>query len=194
METIILRDRVTNKMSDEEFLWFCQENKDLRIERNSKLEIILMTPVTTKSGLQNGAIFGQLYAWNLRSKAGEVFDSSTGFTLPDRSILSPDASWIANEKFAALSDEEKDRFAAICPDFVIELRSKSDSLVELQNKMISWIKNGVELAWLIDTKGQTSYIYRSKSPDVETIQGFNAKLIGEGLMDGFILDLSLIKL
>jgi Uma2 family endonuclease len=130
----------------------------------------------------------------LRSKAGEVFDSSTGFTLPDRSILSPDASWIANEKFAALSDEEKDRFAAICPDFVIELRSKSDSLVELQNKMISWIKNGVELAWLIDTKGQTSYIYRSKSPDVETIQGFNAKLIGEGLMDGFILDLSLIKL
>jgi len=194
METIVLRDRVTNKMSDEEFLWFCQENKDLRIERNSNLEIILMTPVTTKSGLQNGAIFGQLYAWNLRSKAGEVFDSSTGFTLPDRSVLSPDASWIANEKFATLSEEEKDKFAAVCPDFVIELRSKSDSFEELQNKMKCWIKNGTKLAWLIDPREQVSYIYRPSVLPTETNTGFDKKLYGEGLVEGFILDLSLVKL
>ncbi len=194
METIILKDRVTNKMTDEEFLWFCQENKDLRIERKCNLEIILMTPVSTKSGMQNGAIFGQLYAWNLRSATGEVFDSSTGFTLPDRSVLSPDASWIENEKYARLSEDEKDKFAAICPDFVIELRSKSDSLEELQNKMKCWMKNGAKLAWLIDPRNKFSYIYRVGVPDAETIQGFDKKLIGEGPVNGFVLDLSLIKL
>jgi Uma2 family endonuclease len=92
METIILRDRVTNKMSGEEFLWFCQENKDLRIERNCNLEIILMTPVTSLTGFWNMEISRQLANWAITQNTGFAFDSSTGFTLPDRSALSPDAS------------------------------------------------------------------------------------------------------
>src|SRR5688500_6885232 len=122
MEALILRDSITGSMTDEEFLRFCLENPGLRIERNSNLEIIIMSPVSTLSGLHSSEIFGQLYQWNKRYGKGVVFDSSTGFTLPDRSVLSPDASWISLERWNAISAEDKDRFAPICPEFVIEVR------------------------------------------------------------------------
>jgi Uma2 family endonuclease len=98
METIVLKDRVTNKMTDEEFLWFCQENKDLRIERNHNLEIILMSPVTSFSSFWNMEVSRQLANWAIEQKGGYAFDSSASFTLPDRSVLSPDASWISKSK------------------------------------------------------------------------------------------------
>jgi Uma2 family endonuclease len=193
METVILKDRFSTGMTDEEFQWFCQENKDLKIERNSNLEIIIMSPVTTKSNYGSGAAFAQLYMWSLKSKNGYAFDSSTGFTLPDRSIFSPDASWVSLEKWNTLSEEDKDRFAPVCPEFIIEVRSKSDSLEDLQKKMLVWIRNGAQLAWLIDPREMSTYIYRP-GKEKEVVKGLNQKIEGEGILKGFILDLSLLKI
>jgi len=180
-------------MTDQEFERFCLENENLRIERNSNLEIIIMSPVTTKSSFSSGAVFGQLYAWNLIAGTGYVFDSSTGFTLPDRSVFSPDASWVSKGKFNLLSEEDKDKFAPICPEFVIEVRSKADYISDLQNKMKTWIKNGAELAWLIDPREQVSYIYRPGKFE-EVINGFDRNLEGEGPISGFTLDLSKVNI
>lgn len=193
METIILKDRFTGSMTDAEFLWFCQENKDLRIERNSKLEIIIMSPVTTLSNYGSGAVFAQLYMWSLQNGNGLAFDSSTGFTLPDRSVLSPDASWLSKEKWNALSDHDKDRFAPVCPEFIIEVRSKSDSLEDLQAKMKVWIKNGAELAWLIDPREKTTYIYHPKE-ELRVVKGLDITMQGSGAVAGFVLDLSLLTI
>ena len=134
MEALVLRDSITGSMTDQEFFKFCLENAGLRIERNSNLEIIIMSPVSTLSGLHSSEVFGQLYQWNAKDRNGVVFDSSTGFTLPDRSVFSPNASWISNEKWKTLSEEDKNKFAPLCPEFVIEVRSKSDNLEDLKKK------------------------------------------------------------
>jgi Uma2 family endonuclease len=193
METIVLKDRITASMTDEEFLWFCLENKDLRIERNSNLEIIIMSPVTSLSGSHSLEIARQLANWSIASKTGIAFDSSAGFTLPDRSVLSPDASWVSLEKWNALSEEDKDRFAPMCPEFVIEVRSKSDSLEDLQKKMQVWIKNGAQLAWLIDPREKTSYIHRP-GKETEVLTGLDHKIEAESPVKGFVLDLSLLQM
>lgn len=194
MDSITLKGKITESFTDEEFFWFCQENKDLRIERNSNLEIIIMSPVTTRSSFSSGAIFGQLYAWNLISNKGIVFDSSSGFTMPDRSVLSPDVSWVSKEKFQLLSEEEKDRFAPICPEFVIEVRSKSDSIEELKKKMQVWIANGAEEAWLVDPIEQVTYLRLANANTEEIVKGFNQKIESRGKLKGFVLDLSLIRI
>lgn len=188
----MLRDRITSSMTDQEFLWFCQENKDLRIERNSRLEILIVSPVTTISGNHSGEIYRQLANWSLQNGSGISFDSSAGFTLPDRSVFSPDASWVSNEKWNALSQEDKDRFAPICPQFIIEVRSKSDVLEDLQSKMEVWLKNGVQLGWLVDPRGKITFIYRP-GKSVEVVKGGDKKIIGEGPVQGFNLDLSLLR-
>ncbi len=193
MDSITLKGRITNQMTDEEFFWFCQENKELRIERNSHLEIILMSPTNSFSGKINTEILRQLSNWNFEKKRGEVFDSSTGFTLPDRSILSPDASWISSEKWNALTANEQNSFAPTCPEFIIEVRSKSDSLEYLQSKMKNWIANGTQLAWLIDPIEKTTTIYKTNDLE-EKISGFDTKIIAASPIEGFILNLMLIKL
>ncbi len=192
MEMVTLKGKVTSSFSDEEFFWFCHENKDLRIERNSNLEIYIMSPVTTLSGFWNMEIARQLANWAAEEKNGFAFDSSTGFTLPDRSVLSPDASWVTREKWVSLSEADKDRFASICPEFVIEVKSKSDAIEDLKNKMKTWITNGVELGWLIDIKENRSYIYKPGREEKILID--ENKIIGEGPVQGFILDLSILKI
>lgn len=192
MDTVILRGSVTGSMTDEEFFRFCQDNPDLRIERNSNLEIVIMSPVTTLSAHSSGAIFAELAIWNKQTGRGFAFESSAGFTLPDRSVLSPDISWVSKEKWRRLSAEDKNRFAPVCPEFVIEVRSKTDNLVDLKKKMNVWIKNGTQLAWLIDPLEQTSYIYTINGS--EMIRGFNNKLNGEGPVSGFVLDLSILEI
>jgi Uma2 family endonuclease len=149
--------------------------------------------VSTFGGFQSGEVFAQLADWNRQHRRGIVFDSSAGFTLPDKSVLSPDASWLSTEKWQGVDEEEKNRFAKICPDFVIEVRSKSDSLIGLKNKMQNWLKNGVALAWLIDPLENTSYIFKPNQPE-EIIKGFDKKITGEGLVTGFTLDLSTLKI
>jgi Uma2 family endonuclease len=192
MEALVLKDSITGRMTDEEFLKFCLENPSLRIERNSDLQIIIMSPVSTLSSLHSSEVFGQLYQWNKKNKKGVVFDSSTGFTLPDRSVFSPDASWISLDKWNAISAEDKDRFAPICPEFVIEVRSKSDNLDTLRKKMEVWIANKATLAWLIDPIEKNSYIFRADK-SIEKISGFDKTVTGEGPLSGFELDLSALK-
>ena len=192
MEALVLRDSITGSMTDQEFFKFCLENAGLRIERNSNLEIIIMSPVSTLSGLHSSEVFGQLYQWNAKDRNGIVFDSSTGFTLPDRSVFSPDASWISNEKWKTLSEEDKNKFAPLCPEFVIEVRSKSDNLEDLKKKMSVWIANGTHLAWLIDPVDKVNYIFRSDG-SVDTIHGFGKKMTAGKPVEGFELDLSLLQ-
>ena len=192
MEALVLRDSITGSMSDEEFLKFCVENPGLRIERNSNLEIIIMSPVSTLSGLYSSEIFGQLYVWNKTQGHGIVFDASTGFTLPDRSVFSPDASWISKNKWNALSPEDKNKFAPICPEFVIEVCSKTDDIEALKEKMNVWIKNGAQLAWLIDPRNKTSIIFRPGRAE-ENLQEF-ISIKGEAPVEGFVLDLTLLKM
>jgi Uma2 family endonuclease len=192
MDAFILKDSVTGSMTDEEFLRFCLENKDLRIERNSNLEIIIMSPTFTLGGFYSGEVFGQLSAWNRLFRKGLVFDSSTGFTLSDRSVLSPDASWVSRSRWDALTEEQKNQFAPLCPEFIIEVLSKSDHLDDLKNKMNVWIANGAQLAWLIDPKNEVSFIFRPNKPE-EKIEGFDRKIMGEGPVEGFELDLTLLK-
>lgn len=188
---VVLRDSITGRMTDEEFFRFCLENKNLRIERNSNLEIVIMSPVSSLSGLHSSEIFFQLALWSRKDGRGLAFDSSTGFTLLDRSVLSPDAAWMLAEKWNKLTREDQDKFAPVCPDFVIEVVSKSDDVEHLKQKMATWIKNGAKLAWLVDPRHRRASIYRSSS-QAEELKDFT-KIIGEGPIRGFELDLELLK-
>lgn len=149
------------KMSEEQFYEFCHRNPDLQIERNSTGEVIVMPPAFSDTGNRNNKISYQLTRWAEEKDNGEVFDSSAGFTLPSGAMRSPDASWIKLDRWNALTDAEKASFAPICPDFVIELRSSSDTLKSLQTKMQEYIENGVSLGLLIDRQSLTVYCYRA---------------------------------
>jgi len=150
-------------MTMEQFYAFCCENPDLRIERTAEGKVIVMPPTFADTGSRNVKISQQLANWTDQTDSGEVFDSSTGFTLPNGATRSPDASWIKLDRWSALSDEQKASFAPICPDFVIELRSSSDSLVGLQEKMQEYLDNGVQLGLLIDRKQRMVHVYRPDS-------------------------------
>ena len=121
---IVLKDSVYSRLTDEEFFHFCTGNQDLRIERDSHLNIYIMQPVGTFGGYQSGEAFAQLAIWNRKMKKGKVFDSSAGYTLPDHSVLSPDASWVSNENWKNVPIGQRHKFAELCPDFVIEVRPK----------------------------------------------------------------------
>ncbi|BAZ52455.1 hypothetical protein NIES4103_51160 [Nostoc sp. NIES-4103] len=148
------------QMTNEQFYEFCQANRDLRIERNATGEVIIMPPAFSDTGNRNFNIAVQLGYWTEKDGTGIGFDSSTGFTLPNGATRSPDASWIKLERWNALTEAQKASFAPICPNFVIELRSFSDRLQELQQKMQEYIDNGASLGWLIDRKNRKVYIYR----------------------------------
>lgn len=176
------------KISHEQFLDLALANRDLQLERNATGELIIMPPTGSYTGKINFDIAGQLWFWNRQTKLGEAFDSSTGFHLPNGSDRSPDAAWIKQEKWDTLSLEQKESFAPICPDFVLELRSQTDSLEKLQSKMREYIENGASLGWLIDQKNQRVEIYRP-GKDVEILE-HPTSLSGEDILPGFILDLT----
>ena len=189
---IEVRGDRNDEMTDKEFFNFCAQNRDLRIERDENGQIFIMAPVNVEGGNQNGTIFGELYLWNRVNKLGECFDSSTGYTLADKSVRSPDVSWMTLAKWNRLTKSEKQKFTTICPDFVIELKSKSDSLRYLKNKLLKWIENGCELAWLIIPEKQEAHIYRSNG-SIEIILGFDKKLSGENILPRFEFDLRMLK-
>jgi Uma2 family endonuclease len=149
-----------SQMSDAQFYEFCLTNPDLRIERNANGEIVVMPPAFADTGNRNGRIFGQLFIWAEADGTGEVFDSSSGFTLPNGAMRSPDAAWILSERWNALLPEQQASFAPIAPDFVVELRSSSDTLGSLQEKMAEYAANGVRLGLLIDRKSRQVHVYR----------------------------------
>lgn len=185
----IAQDSTGRKMNDEEFERFCIANPDFRIERNSNLEILITLPNAPSTAAQQGEILRQLSDWNFQNKRGVVFNSSAGFTLPDDAILSADVSWMSNEQWNALSADEKEKFSHACPEFVIEVRSKNDTLNDLRMKMDVWIRNGAQVAWLIDLKRKTVSIYRPGRDPIETKE---IKLIGDAPVEGFQLNLKSI--
>ncbi|WP_446876422.1 Uma2 family endonuclease [Phormidesmis sp. 146-33] len=156
-----------SKMSDQQFYEFCRTNPDLRIERNATGEIVVMPPAFADTGNRNGRVFGQLYVWSEADGTGEVFDSSSGFTLANGATRSPDAAWILSNRWNALPLEQQASFAPIAPDFVVELRSSSDTLISLKEKMEEYIANGVRLGLLIDRKHCQVHVYRvDRSPEI----------------------------
>jgi Uma2 family endonuclease len=178
-------------MSEEEFFQFCQMNDTLEFERDSQGNIILMSPTGSFTGNFNLRVSGQLFLWNEENELGEVFDSSTGFTLPNGAVRSPDVSWIRTERWDMLSQDQKERFAPICPDFVIEIRSKSDGLKYLLDKMLEYIANGSQLAWLIDRFENKVYIYSPGKP-VIVHESLQVMLSGESVLPGFTLNLGAV--
>jgi Uma2 family endonuclease len=154
-------------MTDEQFYQFCLSNPDLRIERSALGEITIMPPAFSDTGNRNFKISHQVGTWAEQDGMGEVFDSSSGFTLTNGATRSPDTAWILADRWNALTPEEQASFAPIVPDFVIELRSSSDTLKGLQEKMEEYIENGVRLGLLIDRKNRRVHCYRpGKSPEV----------------------------
>ena len=183
-------------LTDEQFFELCQNNRDYQFERTASGELIIMPPTGSETSIRNADLTSQLRVWNRETKLGVVFDSSGGFTLPNGADRSPDSSWVKKERWDALTAEEKDIFAPLCPDFVVELReaklsrreSKTDSLKKLQEKMQEYIDNGARLGWLIDRQNRRVEIYRP-GQDVEILQN-PATLSGEDVLSGFVLDLS----
>ncbi|WP_414512848.1 Uma2 family endonuclease [Nostoc sp. PCC 9305] len=173
------------QMTNEQFYEFCQANGDLRIERTANGEVIIMPPAFSDTGNRNFNIAAQLGYWTEQDGTGIGFDSSTGFTLPNGAMRSPDASWIELERWNALTDAQKASFAPICPSFVIELRSLSDRLIKLQDKMQEYIDNGALLGWLIDRQNTKVYIYRPNR-EVEILDNPEA-VSGNPELPGFIL-------
>ncbi len=192
MEHLIFKTQSINGLTEKQFFQLCTENRDLRFERNTNKDIIIMSPTGLETGNISGEIFRQLANWNVENKFGKTFDSSTGFILPNNAVRSPDAAWISKERFATIPDEEKKKFPNICPDFVIELMSPSDFFPGHNNKMLEWIDNGCRLAWLISPKDETVYIYRADG-STEKITGFDKKVSGENILPGFELQLSLLR-
>jgi len=177
-------------MSDEEFYIFCQRNADYRFEREPDGKLITMPNTGGKTGNLNQRLGTRVEVWNEQDESGLTFDSSTAFKLPDGSTRSPDVSWITNDRWNALTERQREQFPPICPDFVIELVSVTDSLRSAKTKMQEvWIANGCRLAWLIDPKSQTTHIFRANG-EIQLIDGFNGTLSGETVLPGFVLDLS----
>ena len=171
------------RVSPRGFERICTLNRDLRLERTAKGELIVMPPAGSETGRINNNISARLWIWAKNDRNGESFDSSSGFTLANGAVRSPDASWIRLDRWNALSPEQKRTFAPICPDFVVELISPSDDKIDLQEKMKEYINQGARLGWLIDPESRTVELYR---PDraVEVLQNPES-LSGEDVLPGF---------
>jgi Uma2 family endonuclease len=187
---LVLHIHPAIELTPEQFFEICQLNRDLRLERKATGELVIMPPTGSETGGRNFRLLGQLYNWTERDSKGIGFDSSTGFTLPNGAQISPDAAWVKLERWNELTPEEQEKFAPIAPDFVVELRSVSDPLKLLQDKMQQYIDNGVQLGWLIDRKQRRVYIYRPGNA-VEYLNN-PATVSGESILPGFVLDLSKI--
>ncbi|HXG65179.1 MAG TPA: Uma2 family endonuclease [Blastocatellia bacterium] len=175
------------QLTDEQFYRLCRDNRDYRIELTAQGKLIVMPPTGSMTGWRNARIIHRLTAWTENEGKGLTFDSSTGFTLPNGAKRSPDASWVKRERWDALTEQEKEKFAPLCPDFVVELRSPDDTLATLQEKMAEYIENGAQLGWLIDPKNKQVYVYRPGQP-VECLD--NAETVsGDPVLSGFVLNL-----
>jgi Uma2 family endonuclease len=168
---------VMKKMSEQEFFDFCQQqDDDVRLELTSEGDLIIMSPTGSKSGMRSFKLTSALSSWVKQDGAGYGFDSSTGFRLPNGAMRSPDFAWVRKERWDALTGEQQERFAPLCPDFVVELRSRTDSLKTLRRKMEEYVSNGAQLGWLIDPLKRKVYVYRPQAEveelsDPQTVSG-----------------------
>lgn len=175
------------RLSPEEFFQFCQANEDWRIEQSANGEIEIMPPASMDTSGDNAYIIHKLFAWAERDGRGFVYDSNGGFRLRNGATRSPDATWISRAARDRIPQEERQIFPRVCPEFVIELASPSDSLPRLKRKMREWIENGAQLAWLIDPRSRTAIIYRPER-EPETLESPD-QLCSERSVEGFVLDM-----
>lgn len=188
MEAITLAFRRVEGFTDEEFYNFCMDNPELKFERTANGEIIIMSNTGGITGNRNAEINFQLYAWNRIYKLGKVFDSSTAFRLPNGAVRSPDAAFVSTSKWSSLTSEQKKKFPPVCPDFIIELKSESDTIADLRKKIMEdWLANGCQLAWLIDADEAKVYIFQPNTAE-EIYNNFEQPLINH-LLPHFALDL-----
>ena len=175
------------KLTDEQFYQLCQDNEDLRLELTAEGELIIMAPTGGTTGSRNATINYQITGWAIKHGTGISFDSSTMFCLPNGAKRSPDAAWVRRDRWDALTEVEQESFVPLCPDSVLELRSATDRLSFLKDKMQEYIANGAQLGLLIDPKSKQAYIYRNNQP-VECLD--NPQTIsGDPVLAGFVLDL-----
>ena len=175
------------RLTDEQFYQLCQDNEDLRLELTAEGELIIMSPTGGTTGSRNAIITSRITVWAEEDGSGLSFDSSTMFVLPNGAKRCPDASWLSRKRWNALSEEERDKFVPLCPDFVLELRSPSDSLSFLQDKLDEYISNGAGLGFLLDPKAKRVYIYRPGQP-VESLDN-PLTVSGHPILPGFELQM-----
>jgi Uma2 family endonuclease len=192
MDVLVLKSIVLDRLTDEEFFQFCSDHRDLRIERDADHKITIMPPASSETGSRNSEINRQLSNWNVATELGETFDSSSGFTLETGAMLSPDASWIAQSRWDALSPEDRRGFARICPDFVVELLSPTDRLTDTMRKMEHWLEAGAQLGWLIVPATEAVYVFEPNQP-VQPVVGFDQELEAGTLLPGFRLELKRLR-
>lgn len=173
------------KLTEEQFALLCQENRDVRFELTAQQELVIMPPAGSETGWRNGRLTYRLIAWSDVDSTGLAFDSSAGFTLPNGAIRSPDASWVQRARWDALTQEQREKFAPLCPDFVVELRSRTDRLADLQEKMQEYLDNGACLGWLLDPIDTRVYVYRP-GQSVEMRENPDT-LSGDPVLPGFVL-------
>lgn len=178
------------EMTEEQFIRLCSDNGDLRLELTAERELIIMPPVFSESGWQEHKLSLQVGIWAEGDGTGRVFSPSAGFTLPNGAVRAPDVSWILLSRWESLSAADREGYAHICPDFVIELRSPLDRLAEVQRKMAEYMENGARLGWLIDPQNRRAHIYRPGQA-VEVLDE-PASVAAGPLLPGFVLDLSAI--
>ena len=176
------------QLTDEQFFELCHKHRDLRFERNAKGDLIIMPPTGGLTSNRNADLIYQLTAWNRQKKLGKVFDSSTGFKLPNGANRSPDASFITLEKWNNLTLQQQEKFLPLAPDFTIELKSPSDKLTNIQKKMEEYIDNGVKLGWLINPEKKEVEIYRQGQK--KEVLDYPNTISGEDILPDFILDLT----
>ena len=178
------------KLTDDQFYELCQKNSDVKFERNAKGELIIMSPTGGETGNCNAEITIDFGIWNRQTKLGKVFDSSTGFKLPNGAERSPDVAWIKQERWDTLTSAQKEKFPPIAPDFVLELMSPSDTLRKTQDKMQEYMENQIKLGWLIDRKTSRVEIYR-QGKEVEVLES-PTQLSGEDVLPGFVLKMQTV--
>jgi Uma2 family endonuclease len=187
MTTVLNLEPITT-LTREQFFQLCQANPDLQLERSPQGELIIVTPIGGESGSQEASLIAKVAVWNEQTQLGVVFSSQTLFSLPGGGDRSPDVAWIELQRWQELSQEEREGFPPICPDFVIELRSRTDRLKPLQNKMQEYLVSGLRLGWLINRKDRQVEIYRI-GQEVEVV-GMPVVLSGEDVLLGFSLEVS----
>ena len=185
--SVLVHLRPVFEMDDDKFAEFCRINRDLRIEMTAEGDLIIMPPTYGRTGNRNFKLTGQVHAWVERDGTGVGFDSSTGFILPNGAKRSPDVAWVRKSRLAALTEEQKDKLLPLCPDFVIELRSASDSLEELRAKMREYMENGAQLGWLLDPSSRRVDVYRADGT-VEQLEKVES-MAGDPVLPGFVLNL-----
>ena len=178
------------KLSDADFERIVRANPEWNFEQTAAGDLVVVPPTGGTSGNRNSNLGYQLEAWNLASDAGRTFDSNTMFVLPNSAKRMPDASWVRRERWDALTPQQQDGYPPLCPDFVVELRSPTDSLEQLQTKMQEYIANGARLGWLINPQDRQVEIYR-QGQQVEVLQS-PTTLSGENVLPGFVLNLQRI--